>query len=153
MKKWNKEEIIKFCKSSYSYNEVLIKMGRNNSSSNYNSLKRNIVKYNIDVSHFLNKSELTKKMHNDGRLNKKRNDEIFCTDSNVKRDTVKRRILEENLIDYKCKICGTNPIWRNKTLVLILDHINGVRNDNRLANLRFVCPNCNSQLDTHCKRI
>jgi predicted RNA-binding Zn-ribbon protein involved in translation (DUF1610 family) len=128
-------------------------MGRNNSSSNYNSLKRNIVKYNIDVSHFLNKSELTKKMHNDGRLNKKRNDEIFCTDSNVKRDTVKRRILEENLIDYKCKICGTNPIWRNKTLVLILDHINGVRNDNRLANLRFVCPNCNSQLDTHCKRI
>ena len=35
---------------------------------------------------------------------------------------------------------------------LILDHVNGVRNDNRLENLRIVCPNCNATLDTHCGR-
>lgn len=35
---------------------------------------------------------------------------------------------------------------------LILDHINGVRDDNRLENLRIVCPNCNATLDTHCGR-
>ena len=34
---------------------------------------------------------------------------------------------------------------------LILDHINGVNNDNRLENLRIVCPNCNATLDTHCR--
>lgn len=36
-------------------------------------------------------------------------------------------------------------------VVLILDHINGINNDNRLENLRFACPNCNSQLKTHCQ--
>lgn len=35
---------------------------------------------------------------------------------------------------------------------LILDHINGVYNDNRLENLRIVCPNCNATLETHCGR-
>ena len=39
-------------------------------------------------------------------------------------------------------------MWNGKPLVLILDHINGNAEDNRYENLRFVCPNCNSQLPT-----
>jgi hypothetical protein len=39
-------------------------------------------------------------------------------------------------------------MWQSKTLTLVLDHINGVNNDNRLKNLRFLCPNCNSQTKT-----
>jgi hypothetical protein len=35
---------------------------------------------------------------------------------------------------------------------LVIDHINGVSNDNRLENLRMVCPNCAATLDTHCGR-
>jgi hypothetical protein len=35
---------------------------------------------------------------------------------------------------------------------LILDHVNGVRDDHRIENLRIVCPNCNATLDTHCGR-
>jgi hypothetical protein len=31
-----------------------------------------------------------------------------------------------------------------------MDHINGVNNDNRIENIRIVCPNCNATLDTHC---
>jgi ribosomal protein S27AE len=37
-------------------------------------------------------------------------------------------------------------------MALILDHINGVSNDNRLENLRIVCPNCAATLDTHSGR-
>ena len=37
-------------------------------------------------------------------------------------------------------------------MALILDHINGVADDNRLENLRIVCPNCAATLDTHCGR-
>ncbi len=41
--------------------------------------------------------------------------------------------------------------WRGSKLSLILDHINGISNDNRLENLRFVCPNCNATLKTYCR--
>ena len=49
---------------------------------------------------------------------------------------------------YKCSICGQEPFWNGQTLTLILDHVNGKNHDNRLENLRWVCPNCNQQLDT-----
>ena len=49
---------------------------------------------------------------------------------------------------YKCAICGNNGIWNNQKLVLQLDHKNGDNTDNRLSNLRLLCPNCHSQTDT-----
>jgi hypothetical protein len=52
---------------------------------------------------------------------------------------------------YRCAWCDI-AAWRGQTLVLHLDHINGVSNDNRLANLRWLCPNCHSQTDTYCNR-
>jgi hypothetical protein len=43
----------------------------------------------------------------------------------------------------------TNPlVWNDKPIKLILDHRNGNNSDNRTENLRFLCPNCESQLDT-----
>jgi uncharacterized protein with PIN domain len=53
-----------------------------------------------------------------------------------------------NYTPYICSICGLEPVWQDKELTLILDHINGINNDDRLENLRWVCPNCNQQLDT-----
>lgn len=49
-------------------------------------------------------------------------------------------------------MCGQGEFWRGKRIGLILDHINGVRDDHRLENLRIVCPNCAASLDTHCGR-
>ena len=46
-------------------------------------------------------------------------------------------------------MCETLPTWKGEKLILVLDHINGINNDNRLKNLRFVCPNCESQLPTY----
>ena len=64
---------------------------------------------------------------------------------------MRRTIIKENLLPYKCAICG-NTEWNGKTLSLELDHINGINNDNRLENLRFLCPNCHSQTTTYGSR-
>ena len=62
------------------------------------------------------------------------------------------RLLKEKLLQNKCDVCGMGPTWQNKPITLRLDHINGIRNDHRITNLRLVCPNCDSQLSTFCGR-
>lgn len=69
---------------------------------------------------------------------------------------LKRRLVEEGLLKYMCynNACPLftieHPKWATRPIVLHLDHINGVRDDHRLQNLRFLCPNCHSQTDTYC---
>lgn len=68
------------------------------------------------------------------------------------RSCLKQRLIVAGLLVNRCAICGIRPEWNGSSLVLILDHINGVRNDNRLFNLRLLCPNCNSQTETFAGR-
>jgi len=79
-------------------------------------------------------------------------EEVFCENATIARHHVKRRIINRNLIPYQCNICGNDGNWLGKTLPLILDHINGINNDNRLENLRFLCSNCDSQQPTYKNR-
>lgn len=75
-------------------------------------------------------------------------EDMLTENSNFSRCQLKKRLLAENIILNKCYICGIPPIWNDKKLVMVLDHINGISNDNRLENLRMLCPNCNSQQET-----
>ena len=79
-------------------------------------------------------------------------EKVFCENATIARHHVKKKILSRQLIEYKCSICENNGEWMSKPLPLILDHINGKNNDNRLENLRFVCSNCDSQLPTYKNR-
>ena len=59
----------------------------------------------------------------------------------------KKHFLKEQ--DYKCAICEMKNIWNDKEITFILDHIDGNADNNERTNLRLVCPNCDSQLDTY----
>ena len=65
----------------------------------------------------------------------------------VDEDKFERKRLLEFYGD-ECSICGMGSSWNGKNLVLVLDHIDGDASNNNSANIRFVCPNCDSQLDT-----
>ena len=75
--------------------------------------------------------------------------EILTENSKYSRQALKRRLIKENVLEYKCCSCGITNRWNNKEISLHLDHINGVNDDNRIDNLRFLCPNCHSQTETY----
>ena len=79
-------------------------------------------------------------------------EEILVEGSTYSRGNVKARLYAEGVKKPLCELCGQGEVWRRRPMGLILDHINGVRDDNRLNNLRIVCPNCAATLDTHCGR-
>jgi Homeodomain-like domain/HNH endonuclease len=63
------------------------------------------------------------------------------------RQHVKVRLLMAGLKEERCESCGLVD-WRGRPLSLELHHVNGDGQDNRLENLRLLCPNCHSQTDT-----
>ena len=79
------------------------------------------------------------------------NDEVFVENSPIiASGSIRRRLLALGW-PYRCAWCEISE-WREQRLVLHLDHINGINNDNRLCNLRWLCPNCHSQTATYCNR-
>lgn len=77
---------------------------------------------------------------------------LLTGDLGLSIQTTLRGGLREKLLEYYgsfCSICKIKPIWNGKPLVLILDHIDGDASNNSVDNLRFICPNCDSQLETY----
>lgn len=66
----------------------------------------------------------------------------------ISRYNVKWRLIRAGLLPNYCQHCGISE-WRGKPLCMHIDHINGVKDDHRLENLRMLCPNCHSQTETY----
>lgn len=138
MDHYSDEEIAKIIAESSSYAECLRKIGYSaNSGCLTQELRNKVKELELDVSHFdMRKSGIQRTDEN-----------TFCINSTADRTVLRKRYIKKYPMT-ECSICGQKPFWNNKPMTLILDHINGTNNDNRLENLRWVCPNCNIQLDT-----
>lgn len=138
------EEFIELIKNSTCIKEVLFKLGYTTSGNSwgYSQIKERMRILNLNSKDFKGKSALQSK-----KGESLPNEKLFIQ-ANHNRKMVRRRIISENLIEYKCAICGISE-WNGKKLSLELDHINGINNDHRLENLRFLCPNCHSQTSTY----
>lgn len=147
-KNYDEEKLKLIIKNSKSFADVARKMNYARASG-FVLVKKFIKHYNIDISHFDTQQEQWRKslisLKNTIPLHK-----ILIENSTYNRNHLKIRLYKENLKKEECEICGQGPIWMGKKIALILDHINGIRDDNRINNLRIVCPNCNASLDTHC---
>ena len=144
---WTKEQLIEAVKNSKTYVAVATNLGLNNYGSNNKTIKKYIKLYALDTSHFSGRSHLQGQKR--PNLPKIKSEDLFIKNSKIDRGYIRRRVISENIFEYKCIICSISN-WQNLKLVLHLDHINGINNDHRLCNLRWLCPNCHSQTDTYC---
>jgi len=124
-------------RGSNSMAEVVRKLGLNKSSGTYATINKILDLYSLKPQ-FVKRARGTKKYTLE---------EIFCKNSTYDRGTLRNKLIRENLLKYACNECGITE-WNNKKISLQLDHINGINNDNRMENLRFLCPNCHSQTST-----
>jgi 5-methylcytosine-specific restriction endonuclease McrA len=147
--KLSDEQFVELLKKSSTISEVLFKLGYTvkGDSWGYSQVKRRMDDLNLDYSIFKGKSAVIKT----NKLNNVRKEDILKENCKHQRIVLRRYVIKNNLIPYKCAICGCTE-WQGKTLSLELDHINGINNDNRLENLRFLCPNCHSQTSTYGSR-
>lgn len=142
-------DFIDLVKSSLNVAEVLFKLGyeSNGNSWGHSQVKQRMVDLDLSGKDFRGKSTLM--INNETK--KIDLDKLFCKGSKHNRSVVRKNIIKNKLLPYKCAICGITE-WQGKTLSLELDHINGENNDNRIENLRFLCPNCHSQTTTYGSR-
>ena len=147
--KLSDEQFVELLKKSSTISEVLFKLGYTvkGNSWGYSQVKRRMDDLNLDYSIFKGKSAVIKIT----KLNNVKKEDILKENCRHQRTVLRRYVIKNNLIPYKCAICGCTE-WQGKTLSLELDHINGVNSDNRLENLRFLCPNCHSQTSTYGSR-
>jgi hypothetical protein len=146
---YSEEEAREAIATSYSWAESLRKLGLCPSGGAWRVLKKHAEAWVISTEHF----DPSRAREATGTKERPIED-LLVENSSCSRQNLKRRLLQEGLKEQepRCEMCGQDEFWRGQRMAMILDHINGVRNDNRIENLRIVCPNCAATLSTHCGR-
>src|SRR4051794_21499789 len=135
--------------ASRSYSEALRRLGMRAAGGNHRTIRRYAEEvWRIPVDHFdpiaARSAPLRRKPVGLA--------EVLVEGSTYQRSRLKERLFAEGLKTRACELCGQGELWHGRRMALILDHVNGVHDDNRLDNLRVVCANCNATLETHCGR-
>ena len=142
--KYDEEQARAAIAASLSWAESLRRLGLCPTGGAWRVLKKHATAWQISTAHFLP----------NGRppASRRSLEEMLVEHSPVRGTSLKERLYRAGLKTRECELCGQGELWHGLRMSLILDHINGVRDDNRLENLRIVCANCNATLDTHCGR-
>lgn len=131
-----------------SWTDTLRRLGYQPRGGNSRTVKKYAERFGISTDHFDPDSVRTAALQQ-GRIPLA---EILVEGSTYSRTHLKDRLYQSGLKQPRCELCGQDERWRGARMAMILDHVNGVPDDNRLENLRIICPNRAATLETHCGR-
>ncbi|MEU9175126.1 HNH endonuclease signature motif containing protein [Streptomyces sp. NPDC048420] len=148
--KWTREILEPAVAVSASVNEVLRRLGLEVVGGHHTNISRRIKAYGIDTSHFSLVVRTERQRYNQRRRTAQ---EILTEDTSTHARRVPssrlKRAMREVGVDDQCALCGIEGVWLGEPLPLEVDHIDGNWRNNRIENLRLLCPNCHSTTDSY----
>lgn len=144
---WTDEQLIQAVNQSKSYRSVIKALGLVPAGGNYVQIQYAIKRLEINTSHF------TGMGWNKGTRYSLSTtipiEEHLVLGSRIQSYKLKTKLFQKGLKTPQCELCGWAKVSSDGRIPVELDHINGERHDNRLENLRILCPNCHSLQSTH----
>jgi diadenosine tetraphosphatase ApaH/serine/threonine PP2A family protein phosphatase len=147
---WTVDQLREAVANSCSFSDTLRKLGLRAAGGNWKTVKRMTEEYGISTEHFDPRKASIFHLQKKSMLVRYTEEQLFCEHSPLLRSTLKT--LFKQKVRYECQKCGNEGMHCGEPLVLQIDHINGVHDDNRLENLRWLCPNCHTQTTTYAGR-
>jgi hypothetical protein len=145
-RQWTDQQLADVVRTSSTVAEVARRLGYQPSGGVHRLLRHHMARLDLSTEHFAGQS--WSKGKSVARRAQRPLTEILVRGSTYANNgALRKRLMREGLKPRHCELCQLDE-WHGHRLPLELDHINGEPTDNRLENLRILCPNCHAVTDT-----
>lgn len=144
---WDDGALGRAVRDSRSVAEVMRRLGVRPGGRAQRAVRRRIDELGLSTDHMTGQGWARGRRNPDGR-SRAPLEELLVSGGHVQTARLRQRLIDEGILAARCAICQGDT-WLGGPMPLELDHINGDRRDNRIENLRLLCPNCHAGTETY----